>query len=752
MSHVGLPLRRREDTRFLTGAARYLDDFDPEGAVQLAFVRSPHAHARLGAVDVDAARAAPGVSAVVTGADLEGRIRSLPAGSVEDGVVADCGHPVLARDKVRYVGEAVAAVAARTRAEAEDAAELVVCDYEPLAPLLDVRRDPTVAPLLHEESGDDLVRWARSRGDVEGAFAEADRVVSASYRIPRLVAAPIEPRGAIAEYDKATDLLTVRCSAQDPHRPLAQLGHVLGRDRERLRLVVPDVGGAFGSKGVVAPEVAAAAILAIDLGCPVKWAEDRLENFLAAYQGRGLEADVELAVAADGRLLALRARLYSDVGAYLYPSTAVSPHTTAMLLTGGYAIPAAEVELVGVATSKVPTGPYRGAGRPEAAYIIERTVDLAARELGIDPVEIRRRNLVSPDAFPYETALGWVYDSGDYERCLDTVLDLVHAESWDDERKTAREEGRLVGAGVAMALERCGGLFESAELEVSPEGKVVVRTGSSPHGQGHETAFAQIAADELGIEPDEVEVRWGDSAEVPAGTGTFASRSIAMGGSAVVEAAASVRELGRPVAAGLLDTAEEGIEWREGRFVLSEDSTRGVTLREVAAAAGGLEANVRFESDLLFSSGAYAAVVEIDEATGALHVLRLAAADDAGRIVNPLLAEGQVVGGSVQGLGQCLVEEAVYDESGQLRTASFADYSLLTAVEVPPIASAFVETPTPLNPLGAKGIGEGGAIGVPAAVGNAVADALAAKGVAGLDPPYTEEKLWRALHEEGMSP
>lgn len=512
MNHVGLPLRRREDTRFLTGAARYLDDFDPEGALQLAFVRSPHAHAGLGTIDVEAARAAPGVLAVVTGADLAGRVSTLPAGSVEDGVVADCGHPVLARDKVRYVGEGVAAVAARTRAEAEDAAELVRCDYEPLAPVLDVRRDPAAPPLLHEESGDDLVRWARSRGDVGGAFAAADCVVSASFRIPRLIAAPIEPRGAIAEYDASTDLLTIRCSAQDPHRPLAQLGHVLGRDRERLRIVVPDVGGAFGSKGAVGPEIAVAAVLAIDLNCPVKWAEDRLENFLAAYQGRGLEADVELALGGDGRMLALRARLYSDVGAYLYPTTAVSPHTTAMLLTGAYAIPAAEVELVGVATSKVPTGPYRGAGRPEAAYIIERTVDLAAREVGIDPVEMRRRNLVSRDAFPYETALGWVYDSGDYEHCLDTVLGLVHAESWDDERQAAQNEGRLIGAGVAMALERCGGLWESAELEMSSEGQVVVRTGSSPHGQGHETAFAQIAADELGVAPDDVEVRWGDSA------------------------------------------------------------------------------------------------------------------------------------------------------------------------------------------------------------------------------------------------
>jgi carbon-monoxide dehydrogenase large subunit len=389
-----------------------------------------------------------------------------------------------------------------------------------------------------------------------------------------------------------------------------------------------------------------------------------------------------------------------------------------MLLCGTYRIPAVDVELVGAATTKVPTGPYRGAGRPEAAFLIERMVDVAARELGLDPVDVRRRNFVPPDAFPYETPLGWTYDSGSFEHCLDAALELGEVERWRGEQARARAEGRVLGVGVGMYVERAAGLWESADLRVEPDGRAVVRTGSSPHGQGHETTFAQIAADELGVDPEAVEVVWGDSGEVPPGIGTFASRSVAMGGSALVVAA---RELaGRAAEAG-------------------------VSVAELAEAEGGVEASARFESGLVFASGAYAAVVEIDRATGRLRVLSIAAVDDSGRIVNPLLAEGQVLGATVQGLGQCLVEEVVHDEEGQLRTASFADYSLLTAAELPAIAGRFVETPSPLNPLGAKGIGEGGAIATPAAVANAVADALAPFGVRHVDPPFTEAKLWRLL-------
>ena len=716
MTWVGRPVPRREDVRFLCGEATYLDDVELPGLAEAAFVRSPYAHARLGTIDVEAALALPGVLAVLTGAELDAE--TLPVGGIEDGVVADAGHPVLARGKVRYAGEAVALVVAESRALAEDAAELVDVDYEPLEPVLEPRTAAT-APLLHDHVAENaLVRWSRVHGDVEGAFAGADAVVSQGFRIPRLVAAPIETRGAVARHDPAGDILTVWCSAQDPHRPLAQLGHSLRRGRDRLRVIVPDVGGAFGSKGAVGAEVAAVAAAAVQLGLPIRWAEDRTENFLSAYQGRGLEADVELALAADGRMLGLRAFLYADLGGYLYPTTAVAPHTTAMLLCGTYRIPAVSVEVVGAATTKVPTGPYRGAGRPEAAFLIERMVDLAARELGLDPVEVRRRNYVPADAFPYETPLGWTYDSGDFERCLDAALELGQVERWRAEQERARSEGRIVGIGVGMYVERAGGLWESAHVRVDADGRVVIRTGSSPHGQGHETTFAQIAADELGVDPAAVEVVWGDSGEVPPGVGTFASRSVAMGGSALAQAA---------------------------RELVARAGEAGLSVLELAAAQGGVEASARFSSGLVFASGAYVAVVEIDRGTGRLRVLSLTAVDDSGRIVNPLLAEGQVLGATVQGLGQCLVEEAVHDGEGQLRTSSFADYSLLTAAELPPIAGRFLETPSPLNPLGAKGIGEGGAIATPAAVGNAVADALAPFGVGHVDPPFTEAKLWRLL-------
>ncbi|MDQ3859714.1 MAG: xanthine dehydrogenase family protein molybdopterin-binding subunit [Actinomycetota bacterium] len=724
---VGRAKPRREDARFLRGEAKYLDDLARAGQLHAAFARSPFAHARIAGIDTGEALASPGVIAVLTGAELED-VGPLPSGSIEDGVVADAGHPVLARGTARYVGEPLALVVAETRAQAEDAAELVLPELDPLDPVLD--------PRAAAESGAVLASWFCSHGDVEGTFASAARVVSSTTSIPRLVAAPLEPRGALAEYDREADLLTVTCSAQDPHRPLAQLAHALHRERNRTRVVLPDVGGAFGSKGAIAPEVVAVAAAAIRLGRPVKWAEDRLENFLAAYQGRGVEVDAELAVAEDGRFLALRARIFADLGAYLYPTTAVPPHTTAMLLTGAYALPVAEVEVTGAATNKPPTGPYRGAGRPEAAFVIERLVELAARELDLDPVDVRRRNFVAREAFPYRTPFGWIYDSGDFERCLERAVDLFDLPRWREERRRASADGRLVGVGFGMVIERCGGVWESARVAVEADGRVVVTTGSSPHGQGHETTFAQIAADELGVEPDAVELRWRDSGDGPAGIGTFASRSVAMGGSALVKAAQEIRERARGHAERLLAGR---VAW-DGR-AFANDGAR-VTLAEIAAAVGRLEAETRFESGLLFASGAYAAAVEIERATGRLRVLALAAADDPGRVVNPLLAEGQVVGAIAQGLGQCLTEEAVYDEDGQLRTASFADYKLLTAAEVPPLATAFVETPSPLNPLGAKGVGEAGAIGAPAAIANAVADALRFP----VDPPFTAEKLWLAVN------
>jgi carbon-monoxide dehydrogenase large subunit len=727
---VGAPAGRREDARILRGRARYLDDIGLPRQAHAAFVRSVHARARVTAIR--APESAQGVVAVLTTADLGERAGRFPVQAPEGATVADVGHPVLAGDEVRYVGEPVALVVAESRALAEDAAELVEVDYEPLDPVVDPR------------AGEPVLQWSGSGGDVEGAFARAAHVVRGRYALPRLVAAPIETRGAIAAHDRGTDRLTVWCSAQDPHRPLAQLSHILDRPDDTIRVVVPDVGGAFGSKGVIGAEVAAIAIATIDLGRPVKWAEDRLENFQAAYQGRGMESEVELALDAQGRMLAIRARLWADLGAYLYSTSAIPPHTAAMLMCGTYDIRAAQVDLVGGRTNKAPTGPYRGAGRPEAAYFVERVVDDAARALGIDPVELRRRNLVR--AFPHATPLGWTYDSGDYERCLDLAVELAAG--------AAPSAGSAVrGTGVAMYVERAGGMWESAEATVEPSGRVVIRSGSSPHGQGHETTFAQIAADQLGVPIGDVLLRFGDTDVVPRGVGTFASRSTAMGGSAIVLALDRIVARAHRLAADLLGADEDAVAWDDGRFL--GPGGRVISLRDVAAAAYeparvprgadvGLHGSARFRSPLLFSSGAYVATVEIEPETGILHVVHLTGVDDGGTIVNPLLAHGQVVGGIAQGLGECLVEEAVYDETGQLRTASFADYSLLTAAEMPPLAIGDVQTPSPHNPLGAKGLGEGGAIGSLAAVANAVAAALGGRHV---DPPYTADKLWRALRE-----
>jgi aerobic carbon-monoxide dehydrogenase large subunit len=700
---VGRAVRRREDERILRGRTRYVDDIDVPGAVHAAFLRSPFPHARVGRVEVP--EGLEGVAAVITAADLDGHARDLPVQGIEGGRVAEEGHPVLARGEVRYAGQPVAAVLAETRALAEDAAELIEVEYEPLEPVLRAR-----------ESDLTLSHWHRIEGDVDGAFGSAAHVVAARHALPRLAPVPMEPRGAIASYDGANDLLTVWVSAQDSHRQLAGLAAVLDRPEESIHVIVPDVGGAFGSKGAPAPETMLVSAAAVLTGHTVKWTEDREENFIASYQGRGMEADVELALGADGTILAVRARIWADLGGYLMPTTAIPTHTTAMLMCGVYDVQVADVEVVGRRTNKVPTGPYRGAGRPEAAYFVECTVDVAARELGVDPLELRRRNLIRE--LPYRTALGWTYDSGDYARCLDRAEQLVRPERRDDGE-------RLVGTGFGMYVERAGGLFETAEAELLPTGRLLVRSGSSPHGQGHDTTFAQVAAERFGVGLEDVELRFGDSREVPRGIGTFASRSVAMGGSAVAQAVDALKEKCDAVA---------------------ERLGEGATLREVAEAEPGLRTSARFESDLVFSSGAYGAVVAIERATGKLTVLRVAAVDDAGTIVNPLLAEGQVIGGTAQGLGECLVEEATYDEDGNPTFASFVGYSLLTAAEMPELVAEFVETPSPLNPLGAKGIGEAGAIGTPAAVANGVADAL---GGLRVDPPFSEDKLWHALREAG---
>jgi aerobic carbon-monoxide dehydrogenase large subunit len=652
---VGRPLPRREDERILRGRTRYVDDIAPDGLLHIAFVRSPYPRARVLRIE--------GPAGVITADDLA--VRPVPL-TVPPGVeVADAAHPILADGEVRYVGQPVAAVLARSRSQAEDALERVIVEYDPF-----------------EAEPEELLRWRKVGGDVEAAFAAAAHVVRTSHVVPRAVAAPIEPRGCVAQVDG--DVLRVWLSAQDIHRPRAGLAHALGRPPESIHVTLADTGGAFGSKGPPAPEMVVAAAAAIEHGRPVKWVETRSDNFLAAYQGRGIEGDVELALDGDGRMLAVRARVVADTGAYLHQATAVPPHTMGMLMTGAYDIAAADVEVVGRRSDRVPTGPMRGAGRPEACYLLERTVDAAARELGIDPVELRRRNLVRE--FPHETPLGFTYDSGDYEACLDKAIEL------------AGEPPPGAGLGIALYVERAGGQWESAEMTREDDGRVIVRSSSFPHGQGHDTIYAQIVADRLGIPIDDVELRFGDSAEVPGGVGTFGGRSIPMAGSAVAVAADRL-------------------------------------------AAGERSASVRFESEMVFGSGAYAAIVSVDEETGALEVHRIAAVDDAGTIINPLLAEGQVLGGTIHGLGTVLTEEFAYDDDQPLAT-NFTSYAMLSAGEQPPVETAFVESPSPLNPLGAKGIGEAGTIGTPAAIANAVTAALGGRWV---DPPFTPEKLWRAV-------
>jgi aerobic carbon-monoxide dehydrogenase large subunit len=705
---LGAPLVRREDPPMLRGEARYVDDIKRPGMLHVAFVRSHHAHAAIASIRQP--NDAAGVLSVITARDLRGRVRPFATGAPAGVELADEPHPILADGEVRYVGQPVAAVIAASRELAADGVELVEVDYEPREPVLDPFR-----------SDHQLTRWSKTGGDVNAAFTRAAHRVRRRYELPRVVAAPIEPRGVIAEHDAIRDRLTVWCSMQDTHRPLAQLSHSLGLHASRIRVIVPDVGGAFGSKGVIPVEAVVAAIAAIDLGRPVKWVEERTENFLAAYQGRGIAGELELALDGDGRMLALRAVLTADLGAYLLPTTAIPPHTAGMLLTGCYDIPAASVSVVGKRTNKVPTGPYRGAGRPEAAYFTERLVDDAARQVGIDRVELRRRNLIR--AFPFETPLGFSYDSGDYERCLDTALALLSGSG-------------AAGTGVALYVERAAGQWESATIELAPDGRMSIASSASPHGQGHDTTFAQIAADRLGVEVDRIVLRFGDSDQVPPGVGTFGSRSTAVAGSAIAVAADELIDRGRAVASRLLGSDE--VQFAAGRFSAGGDRDLGWN----DLAPHGLSASARFDSELVFSSGAYAAAVELDRATGRLAVTRVVAVDDAGTIINPLLAHGQVVGGIVQGLGECVIEQAVYDEDGQLRTATFADYGLLTAAEIPELVTAEVCSPSPRNPLGAKGIGEGGAIGTLPAVANAVADALGGRH---LDPPYGAEKVWRAL-------
>lgn len=753
---VGAAIPRVEDTRLVSGAGSYVDDLRLPGMLHAAVVRSRHAHARIVRIDSAKARALGGVVGVWTAADLD-PFPSLPARAP---VPARFPHrPVLAREVVRYVGEGLALVVAADRHVAADAAELVEVDYEALEPVLEPEEAlQPGAPLVHPELGtNEAYRIDREHGDVAAAFARAPVRVHARTPHPRLAAVAIEPRGVLARPETAGGALTVWTSTQSAFNVRELLAPFLGLDPQALRVVAPDVGGAFGAKNGLYPEEVLIPWVARRLGRPVKWIEGRSESMVATTQGRGLILDGELAALADGTILAVRASIVGEAGAYLHLNTAMPPIRAQQLLSGCYRIPAIAMTVQSVFTHRPPTGPYRGAGRPEGNYLIETLVDELAGALRADPTEVRKRNFVAPEAFPYASPTGMVYDTGNYRAALDRALEMAGYRALRAQGPPV--DGRLRGIGVACFVETAGvgpETSESARVAVERDGQVTVHTGSSPHGQGHETTWAQLVGDELGVPLERVRVLHGDTSQGPRGTGTFGSRSGPLGGSAVLLAGREVRALAARAAAHLLEARAEDLTF-SGGCVMVAGTRRGIDLEEVArrCAAGevpglndGLQATHFFTpSGLIYPFGAHVAVVEIDRATGALQVVRYVAVDDCGRVINPLIVEGQIQGGVGQGLAEALYEEMVFDAQGQPQTGTLMDYGIPCALDLPPIETDRTETPTPLNPLGAKGVGESGTIGAPIAIASAVRDALRPLGAAPVDPPFLAHKIWRALRD-----
>jgi carbon-monoxide dehydrogenase large subunit len=756
---VGARVRRREDPRLIRGLARYVDDLRIPGTLNAAILRSPHAHAKIRSVRFEAALSHPGVVAVFSGRELRDEIGTLPVDS-QNPTLRIPKHYVLAFERVCYAGEGVTVVVAEDRTTAADALLLIEVDYEPLA----VVTDPELAltkesPVIHPEWPDNVAfRSSRSHGDLTAAFDRADRIVKQRLVHQRLAPAAIETRGVLARYLSDEKELTVWSSTQIPHLLKSHLSQMLKLPEEQVRVIAPEVGGGFGSKLNIYAEEALVAFLALRLGRPVQWIEERRENMHSTIHGRGQVGEIEVAVKKNGKILGLRSRVVADIGAYHQLYTPGIPRFTGLMLSGCYKIPAISIEVTGAFTNKMSTDAYRGAGRPEATYVIERMMDRIAGELGIDPVEMRRINFPKPADFPFATATGLSYDSGNYPASLDKVLKLAGYRKLRREQKRLRKQRRYLGIGLSTYVEICAmgpGLGEYGSVSVEPSGKVIVLTGASPHGQGQETSFAQIVADELGVELDEITVLHGDTAVVENGVGTFGSRATAVGGSAVLQAAERVKEKARDVAAQLFEADSEDIVFTGGKFSVRGVPKKNLTLKQIvreAHAAGklregtapGLSAAAVFEpSNFTFPFGAHLCVVEVDPESGEIAIKKYVAVDDCGKVINPLLVDGQLHGGIVQGLGQALFEEVIYEENGQLITGSLMSYALPHAENLPRLQLARTETPTPVNPLGAKGVGEAGTVGSTPAIVNAVVDALSPFGVTHIDMPLKPEKIWR---------
>lgn len=741
--YIGRRVPRVEDRELVTGAARYVADLSIPGCVEATFVRSQVAHGILRRVELGEARSLPGVVGAYAAADLP----SLPPTPTPPAPPSppEMQRPALARDRVRYVGEPVAVVVAEDRGRGEDAVEAVLVEVHPLPAVLDPTEAARDAVRLFE--GVSNVAAVSVTGEpVDEVLARAPVVVELAHRIGRVAPVSVEPRAiAVVPRDGG---LEVWCSHQAPHRLRDALARAFGLDREAVRVRVPSVGGAFGAKSQTYPEYVVVAHLARELGRPVRWVEGRSEAFTAVH-GRGQNQWVRLAADEEGRALALEVRIDADLGAY--PQTGLLvPTVTAWVLPGPYRIPRLSVTVRGVVTNLPPTASYRGAGRPEAAFALERAMDELARRLGLDPAEVRRRNFIPPDAFPYRSPTGAVYDSGRYAEALDLALELAGYRELREEQRRRRASGTgpLLGIGIGSFLERSGGQTGTTEygaVAVTADGSVEVRTGSTSQGQGHRTSFAQLAASVLDVELERVRVVQGDTGEVPEGTGTFGSRSLQVGGSAVFVCARRVLEEARARASELLEVAPEDLRYGAGRFSVVGSPDRSVTLGEIVARTGPLTAEELYDSPQAFPFGSYVAVVEVDRETGVPHLRRLVAVDDCGVVVNPLIVEGQSYGSLLQGVGQALYEGMVYDEQGQPLTTSLISYGVPMPTELPEIVLGETVTPNPNSPLGAKGAGEPGCIGAPPAVVNAVLDALEGYDVSGLDMPITAEKVWRAL-------
>jgi aerobic carbon-monoxide dehydrogenase large subunit len=770
---VGRARTRKEDARLITGQTSWTDNMTLPGLAYVAFLRSPYAHARITAVDLSAAKSASGVLAAFSGADLAGEQGSLPCAwpVTEDIVIPD--HPPMAVDTVRYAGEIVAAVVARDRYAAADALEAIDVDYEPLEPVLDMKAALTDgSPQVHE-AGNKSFTWTFENGDLAAAFRDAPVVLERTYRQQRLIPSAMEPRAVVCA--PVGDEYTMWSATQIPHVLRVMLALVTGVPEHKLRVIAPDVGGGFGSKLQVTAEEVLALLLARKLGRPVKWSESRSEGNVAAHHGRDQIQRIRLAAEADGRLRGLDVDLLADMGAYLMLVTPGVPLLGAFMFNAIYKMDAYKFNCTGVFTTKTPTDAYRGAGRPEATFAIEHAMDDLAAELGVDPLELRERNWISHEEFPYTTIAGLVYDSGNYEAATALAREKFH---YDEVRKEQSERNAVsspvrLGIGVSTYTEMCGlapsrvlgslsygaGGWEHASIRMLPTGKVEVVTGSSAHGQGHETAWSQIVADELGVPFEDIRVLHGDTQVAPKGMDTYGSRSLVVGGTALVLACGKVREKARAIAAGLLEVSPDDLEWTAGRWSVRGDPDQGTTIAEIALATfaahnlpdgvePSLDSDATYDPDnFSFPHGTHLCAAEVDTETGAVKIRSYVAVDDVGKVVNPLIVEGQVHGGLAQGIAQALYEEAVYDSSGNLVTATMADYLLPSAADLPSFTTARTTTPSTGNPLGVKGVGEAGTIASTPAVVNAIVDALRPFGVTDVEMPCTPERVWRAIQE-----